>query len=328
MIESQKTALRKEFFMKNTFVKNLSVVLFILSLLVLASCNKTPEEHTHTYGEWKITKEATLNETGAQERTCTCGEKETQSIPSIPSSTGLKYQVNEDGKTCTVTGIGTCKDAKIVIGQTIDNYQVTAIGLDAFFNCQTITEVLIADSVKSIGNSAFANCVALESITLPKEITTIGQAMFSECAALKSIAIPATVTTIANRAFYNCRALESVTLADGLKTIENSAFRNCSALTEIHIPSTVTTLDASAFKNCKKIFDVEDGITYIDTWAMAYDGNATKVTLRDGTVGLIDELFSKNEILVSVTLPDTLKIIGNKAFSECSDLSNLFYHGC
>jgi hypothetical protein len=63
----------------------------------------------HVFGEWSTTKEATCNEKGEQERVCACGEKETMDIP-ILCSPGLEYTVNSDGKTCTVTGIGTCTD--------------------------------------------------------------------------------------------------------------------------------------------------------------------------------------------------------------------------
>ena len=35
----------------------------------------------HSFGEWTVTKEATATETGEKERTCACGEKETETIP-------------------------------------------------------------------------------------------------------------------------------------------------------------------------------------------------------------------------------------------------------
>ena len=170
--------------MKNTFVKNLLVLMFALCMLGLASCQKNSQQHQqqqpqeqqpttqeqqttqepqheHAFGEWNITKEATLNEEGSKERTCACGEVETQTVVTTPTSAGLKYTVNDDGTSCTIRGIGTCKDTKIIIGQTIDNYRITAISLDAFFNCDKITSVTIADSVTSIGSSAFSYCTSL-----------------------------------------------------------------------------------------------------------------------------------------------------------------------
>ena len=40
----------------------------------------------------------------------------------------LAYDVNLDGETCTVTGIGTWKSPHLVIPSTIDGYRVTEIG--------------------------------------------------------------------------------------------------------------------------------------------------------------------------------------------------------
>jgi len=39
-----------------------------------------PTEHKHSYGSWKIVKNATCIEEGTQERVCACGEKETNNI--------------------------------------------------------------------------------------------------------------------------------------------------------------------------------------------------------------------------------------------------------
>ncbi len=38
----------------------------------------------HEYGEWVVVKEPTTTETGLKERTCSCGDKETEEIPVLP----------------------------------------------------------------------------------------------------------------------------------------------------------------------------------------------------------------------------------------------------
>ncbi|QTU84579.1 N-acetylmuramoyl-L-alanine amidase family protein [Xiamenia xianingshaonis] len=49
---------------------------------VLSGQATIPATGEHAYGEWKVTKEATEQEPGSQERACSvCGEKETQEIP-------------------------------------------------------------------------------------------------------------------------------------------------------------------------------------------------------------------------------------------------------
>ena len=47
--------------------------------------------------------------------------------PTIQSSNKLKYEVNADGSTCTITGIGTCTDKDLEIPSVIDGYKVTAM---------------------------------------------------------------------------------------------------------------------------------------------------------------------------------------------------------
>ncbi len=37
----------------------------------------------HSFGEWKVVKEATYTEKGLKERVCSCGEKETEEIPML-----------------------------------------------------------------------------------------------------------------------------------------------------------------------------------------------------------------------------------------------------
>ena len=41
------------------------------------------EAHTHEFGEWKQTKEATYTEAGVETRECACGEKELVEIPAL-----------------------------------------------------------------------------------------------------------------------------------------------------------------------------------------------------------------------------------------------------
>ena len=67
-------------------------------------------------------------------------------------SVGLVYTVNEDGKTCSVSEIGSCTDTDIVIPKkNPDGYRVTAIGDWAFGGCSDLTSVTFPNSVTSIG---------------------------------------------------------------------------------------------------------------------------------------------------------------------------------
>ena len=77
---------------------------------------------------------------------------------------------------------------------------VTRIGNYAFKD-QSITSVIIPDSVTSIGEGAFAQCYSLKSIVIPDSVVDIGADAFCDCISLERIAIPASVTGIADSTF-------------------------------------------------------------------------------------------------------------------------------
>ena len=56
---------------------------FILVFLAALLCVACQEEHTHEFGEWVVVKEATEAEEGSKERTCDCGEKQTEKIDKL-----------------------------------------------------------------------------------------------------------------------------------------------------------------------------------------------------------------------------------------------------
>jgi hypothetical protein len=257
---------------------------------VLISCNSAdlPEEATTTSDE--TTPAATTPE---------------ETTPDEPflSSQGLAYTVNDDGETCTITGIGNCTDSDVYIGGYIDGYKVTTIGKKSFFWEVNLTSVTIGDSVNTIGVAAFAHCSKLTSITIPDSVTTIGNHAFNDCSKLTSITIPDSVTTIGDWAFFNCSNLTSVTIPDSVTTIGNhafsgcaftsvtipasvvticdSAFSSCLNLTSITIPASVTTIGNKAFNFCLELASVN--FTNLDGWWCTQDANATNGTKISAT---------------------------------------------
>ncbi len=142
----------------------------------------------HTEGKWVTDKEATNTENGKRRQICSvCGTTLKEEVIPAKGSAGLEYEVNSDGKTCTVTGIGTCTDKTVVIGEHIDGYRVTNIGDHAFFECEKLTSVNIPNSVTSIGSCAFSGCGNLTSINIPDSVTSIGGYTFSNCGSLTTV---------------------------------------------------------------------------------------------------------------------------------------------
>ena len=80
----------------------------------------------------------------------------------------------------------------------------------AFYNCDTLTNIVIGDDVKSICKGAFYYCDNLTTVTIGSSITSIGDAAFLGCSSLTTVTIPNSVTSIGNSAFYKCTSLTTI----------------------------------------------------------------------------------------------------------------------
>ena len=129
------------------------------------------------------------------------------------------------------------------------------------------------------------------------------------------------VTAIGEGAFEDCTDLTSVVVSKGITQISGSAFRGCRKLA-VSIPNTVTKIGASAFDYDTQ-FTVKDGICYLGNdenpyYALVYyPYNATveNVSVDENTVLIADNMFN-NSKTVKVTVPASVKYIGERAFGS------------
>ena len=158
-------------------------------------------------------------------------------LPAPASGTAdWEYEVNGDGRTCTVTGApGASGD--LAIPSTIDGYRVTAIGEEAFEDNTLVTSVTIPEGVTDIGDYAFAGCEGLSSVSLPSTLKTIGEGAFQYCDSLSSISLPNGLESIGGSAFWECVLVTSVSIPASVTAIGGGAFADCSSLRSISVAS-------------------------------------------------------------------------------------------
>lgn len=167
----------------------------------------------------------------------------------------LKYKVNADGQSVTVSGTSG-SPTQLTIESSISykdkNYTVTKIAMWAFNKCNSLTEVTIPNTVIEIDYQAFYYCPNLKRVTIHEGVKTIGQTAFIGCTQLTSITIPSTITDM-DQAFSGNTALSHVTLTNGISNISSMAFKGCTGLTEIKVPESVGQIGPNAFNGCTNL---------------------------------------------------------------------------
>ena len=143
-----------------------------------------------------------------------------------------------------------------------------------FYNCNSLTSIILPESITSIGESAFWYCNSLTSIIIPDGVTEIGNLAFEGCTNLINVILPIELKTIGVGAFGGCKNINKLTIPDGVTTIAGSAFGSCSGLKEINIPKGVTTIYRQTFSGCTNLANITipDNVTTIGEYNQEIKG--------------------------------------------------------
>lgn len=176
----------------------------------------------------------------------------------------VEYELSEDGTHYIVSAVTGNKRAlksyeipSVYAGdEGGELLPVTEIGESAFYQCSSLSKIVIPDTVTSIGNLAFALSGLLE-ITIPDSVESIGYSAFGMCTGLKKVVIPESVTSLGDRAFAHCSRLERAEVYARITDLQARTFYNSvvqsagnvyseTALTEIVLSASITKISESA----------------------------------------------------------------------------------
>lgn len=220
---------------------------------------------------------------------------------------------------------------------------VKTIGTYAFDLCSSLGEITLPAGIGTIGEYAFYRCGAIRAaqLTIPGSLTAIDRGVFEECYWLTNVKIGEGVETICPSAFFSCMKLETIVIPG---TVESIA--------EDSIPTrTVWLVEEGSYahtfaKENGCLYVIYDGQTepeiltvnelsyiIIDEKAVAIgaEKNLTDVTVPEkieagGTEYTVTELrgtFAGQSSLKSVTLPNSVTLIGGDTFHQCNYLESV-----
>ena len=327
---------------RKTMRKIVSIVILLAMVLTMtvsfAACDSAPQDRTDT---------------------TTNPESITVAPENLEATSNLAYTQQPNGTYSVSQGSAMESTTDIVIPATYNGIAVTKIADEAFADCETLSSIVIPESVTDIGNHAFDGCSALSSVVIPDSVVKIGVMAFCGCSDLTSVIIPDSVTSIGETAFWGCRSLTSITIPDSVTSIGVWPFAYCTSLTsilvdennpsfcsiegilytknastlicfpagknKITIPDGVTSIGNEAFRGCAGLISIvmPDSITNIGEKAFYGCSGLTSIDIPDSIKSIDDKAFHDCSGLTSIDIPDSVTIIGRSAFSSCSSLTSI-----
>ena len=136
----------------------------------------------------------------------------------------------------------------------VDMGRTNTIEFGAFYNCVSLTEVFIPNSVTEIvgdnwKDGAFQNCTSLRKVTLGTGLNNIISNTFKNCIKLSEVVFTGNnIVTISDNVFQNCRSLKKLELPASLTSIEGACFTGCISLANIYsLATTPPTIQSNTF---------------------------------------------------------------------------------
>jgi len=148
---------------------------------------------------------------------------ESGSVGNANPISDFSYGLTKDG-TGVIINNYTGKGGKVVIPAIIENLPVKEIygstsGSGAFRDKETVTSIVVPDSVEVIGMNAFCGMDELTQVTLPNGLKIIPHNAFIACIKLTKVNLPSSLEQIGPYAFAGCELTE-FSIPDSLTKIK------------------------------------------------------------------------------------------------------------
>ncbi len=209
----------------------------------------------------------------------------------------------------------------VVVPSHIEDYKVLGIGAEVFKGNESITFVTFEEGIQYIGCGCFWACTSLENVTFPDTLQRIEFDAFTSCIELEQVDIPAAVEEIGPAAFWYTPWLNNAreNSEDHLVICNNILIDGRMATGEVVVPDTVTAIVGGSFYGPDSIL-VEDE----DPKNNSTKGASLQSVTIPGSVKEIGEraFYACNQ-LVKVEMKEGVEAVGRNSFAQCTSLAEI-----
>ena len=224
---------------------------------------------------------------------------------------------------------------------------LTTLGTSPFASCVRLTDFSVEEGNRHFAtidgiltnanlNKLVAYPEARSEAVIPSTIDSIGPYAFRYCFNLSEVRIPSHVRVICEFAFQNCTNLQQVTLEEGVERILAMAFNNCDSLRTLHLPASIDSIGLRLFiysDNMRQVTMAEGNPNFRveNNCLLSHDGKQlvqallTEVETVDipASVETTEKYAFYGTKMTHLTIPSTLKKIGNQSIYFCENLTQL-----
>jgi hypothetical protein len=242
----------------------------------------------------------------------------------------FEFELNEDDRYRTVTLIKySGKSRKVIVPAHVGGIPITVIGASPFEGCKKIRSITLPKGIAKINREAFEfGCDDLSEIVVDKEnqfFTSYEGVLFDK-----------KMTTLI---MHPQSRKGDYIVPDTVIAIELDAFVSCEKLTRIFLPQETIFINCPlTFAGCKRLTDIivnKNNLKYSSIDGVLFNKEKNELLnypqgkknkdyiVQEGIYRIEDLAFFGCKRLVSITLPKSLKGIGNCAFDYCFNLKTI-----
>lgn len=220
-------------------------------------------------------------------------------------------------------------------------YNVKVIADNAFSWNKNLTDIVISGNIEKIGDNAFSHCSLLRNVDFGQHsrLKSIGEDAFSHCSSLDKMVLPESIVSVGENAFGCCNRLSMLYCEATEKSVVCGYNWNHN--------------DYHGKKRCPVVWNCKHNDIADDGFVYYVADNGIRYAIKEGVAVIIQHEFVRGDIVIpafirykgedfcvekinhdafkccellkSISIPESVKSIGDHAFSRCKLLSRVIF---